>query len=241
MIIFVIWLSRRQRWLAVGWLWYLGTLVPVIGIIQTGSQAIADRYTYITIIGLFIIIAWTLPQLVTKWRFGKIVLGVSACAALAVMLLCTRMQVKHWKNSYTLFTHALKVTNNNIVAHHQLGSVFLKQKNFEKAVYHNKEVLKLEPDFPQAHQNMAIALTKLGRFDKAIEHYQELLKHKKENEPLNNSLGSLLLQRGRIDEAIKHFTEATRLDPDKMGYRMNLSTAMLQKRKTSQRKNEMRY
>jgi hypothetical protein len=128
----VIWLARRRCWLPVGWLWYLGTLVPVIGLVQVGAQAMADRYAYVPAVGLFIIIAWSLPELVKKWRYRKIGLRISAGIVLTFLLLCTRMQVRHWQNSVTLFEHALAVTENNYAIHCNYGRTLMRIAGWQR-------------------------------------------------------------------------------------------------------------
>ena len=231
----VVLMLRRKRWLTVGWLWYVGTLVPVIGLVQIGAQSIADRYMYVPIIGLFVIVGWSVPDIITKRRYGRIGLGLLTGIVFLVLILCTHSQVKHWKNSHALFTHALAVTDNNIIAHQQLGGIYSKQKKYEEAIVHYEAALEILPNYPKTHNNLAIALTKLGRLDEAIMHYRKLLEHHKDNAVIHNTVASLLTQRGQFDEAIKHFKEAVRLDPQKLSYRMNLETARMRQRKVKQR------
>jgi c-di-AMP phosphodiesterase-like protein len=118
----------------VGWFWYVGTLVPVIGLIQAGDQGMADRYTYIPLIGVFIIISWGVSELVKNWRHGRIELALTASTLLLALSICTLLQIRHWKNDITLFTHALKVTENNFVAHNNLGAALARQGKRKYAI-----------------------------------------------------------------------------------------------------------
>ena len=159
----------------VGWLWYLGTLVPVIGIVQAGAQAMADRYTYISLIGLFIVISWGIPNLLLKCRSQKIILAVSAGFTLLVLMLCTYNQVQYWKNSITLFEHTIKVTTNNFIIHNNLGNAFARQGNLEAAIYHYTEGLKMNAENANIHNNLGNVLSKQGKLEKAVLHYSKAL------------------------------------------------------------------
>ena len=144
-------LIRKAPYFAVGWFWYLGTLVPVIGIVQVGGQAMADRYTYIPLIGIFIIVAWGVPKLISKWRYKEKVLSISVGIIIITLLITTWRQVSHWKNSITIFKHAIRVTDkkypNIAFSTLQPGDIALvaKQKN-EEAISHYKMAIKLNPD-----------------------------------------------------------------------------------------------
>jgi len=155
-------LIRKEPYFAVGWFWYLGTLVPVIGIVQVGEQAMADRFTYIPLIGIFIIVAWGVPELISKWRYKEKVLSISVGIIIFTLLITTWRQVSHWKNSITIFKHAIRVTDkkypNFASIHYNLGiALFAKQKN-EEAISHYKMAIKLNPDYPAAHNKLETAL-----------------------------------------------------------------------------------
>jgi hypothetical protein len=181
----VIYFGRRRRYLPVGWLWYLGVLVPVIGLVQVGNQAMADRYTYLPAIGIFIMLAWGITELLAGWRFRKI---VSSAAGLIfiVLILYTRMQVCHWRNNFTLYEHALKVTANNYVAYNNLGAAFQSEGMFDEAIDHYQRALRIRPDYFFAHCNLGSALQSQGRFSEAAGHYQYALGLKPHYIPLNN-------------------------------------------------------
>jgi len=173
-------LIRKAPYFAVGWFWYLGTLVPVIGIVQVGGQAMADRYTYIPLIGIFIIVAWGVPELISKWRYKEKVLSVSAGIIIPTLLITTWGQVSHWKNSITIFKHAIRVTDkkypNFAIAYNNLGiALFAKQKN-EEAISHYKMAIKANPDYAFAHYNLGFALVAEGKNEEAIDYYKEAIR-----------------------------------------------------------------
>jgi tetratricopeptide (TPR) repeat protein len=233
----VIWLMRSRRYLLTGWLWYLGTLVPVIGLVQVGMQAMADRYTYVSLTGLFIIVAWGLPELVARWRYKKIVLGATAAVVVPAMMLCTWRQVSYWRNSYTLFTHALAVTDDNYVAHHALGTLFYKQKNYKMAIFHYKQTMKIKPvkyyapDYANAPGDIGMALLQLAEYDQAADAFREALKRNSELQKWHLGLGIALQKQGQLDEAITHFNKALQIKPDYLRARKNLADAFFHQSK----------
>jgi len=168
-------LIRKAPYFAVGWFWYLGTLVPVIGIVQVGGQAMADRYTYIPLIGIFIIVAWGVPELISKWHYKEKVLSISVGIIIFTLLITTWRQVSHWKNSITIFKHAIRVTDKKhptfAIAYNNLGIVlFAKQKN-EEAISHYKMAIKLKPDYAKAYNYLGEALFTEQKIEEAISHY----------------------------------------------------------------------
>jgi len=133
---------RKHPYLGVGWFWYLGTLIPVIGLVQVGKQAMADRYTYVPLIGLFVMIAWGVPDLLAGWRFRKVVLSISTGLLLSLLMIVTNLQVKHWQNDITLFEHTLAATSNNFIIHYNLGVAFDRQGKTQEAIAHFAEALR---------------------------------------------------------------------------------------------------
>jgi Tfp pilus assembly protein PilF len=220
--------ARRRPYLAVGWLWYVLTLVPVIGLVQVGGQAMADRYTYIPLIGLFIIIAWGVPELLALWTTEarrRTLLAASAGIVIAALAVCTYLQVGYWRDSVTLFDHAVKVTRRNAVAHNNLGVALVERGELGKAVAHYREALRIKPRYVEAHCNLAIAAIKQGRLDEAIAHCWEALRIRPGDADAHNNLGVALAKQGKLHEALAHFSEALRLDPDKKSARANLARA----------------
>jgi Tfp pilus assembly protein PilF len=217
--------GRRHPYLPVGWLWYVGTLVPVIGLLQSGDQGMADRYTYIPLIGLFIIISWGVSEFGKNWRHRRIVLAVTASTVLVALSICTLLQIQYWKNDITLFTHALKVTENNFVAHNNLGAALARQAKLQDGIAHFIEALRISPDYERAHFNLGLAKDKQGEIDEAIVHFSEALQIKPDYPEAHNGLGVALARQGRLEEAIAHFKAALQLQPDNGMARANLDLA----------------
>jgi tetratricopeptide (TPR) repeat protein len=207
-----LWQVRRRPYLVVGWLWYLGMLVPVIGLVQVGRQAYADRYTYLPTVGLLIALSWLVGELVARSRPRRAVAVGAAVAALAVLSALTVRQVPLWKDTRTLFSHALAVTHDNPVAHEELGEALLQEGQAQLAVPQFEEALRLLPGYPEAHANLGGALGVLGRYDEAIAHFRVALRSLDEPETRQN-LAYTLAQLGRMDEAIPEYEAALRLDP----------------------------
>jgi tetratricopeptide (TPR) repeat protein len=212
--VLVIHASHRRPYLGMGWLWYLGTLVPVIGLVQVGLQAMADRYTYVPLIGLFIMIAWGIPDILKGWRHRKTVFAVSAGLLLSVLAIVTWAQVQCWQNSIRLYKHTLKVTSKNSLIHYDLGVVMLRQGRYSDAITHLSESLRIEPDDAEAHNNLGIALVRQGKIQEAMVHYAEALRIKPDDAGTHNNLGVALARQGKIQEAMVHYAEALRIKPD---------------------------
>jgi len=205
---------RRHPYLLVGWLWYLGTLVPVIGLVQAGVQAMADRFTYVPLIGLFVIMAWGLPDLLAGWRHRRIALSLAASAAISAVMIFSWLQVQLWKNGVTLFEHTLSVTANNWLIHNNLGLTLIEGGRVEEAVSHYSEALRIKPDYAEAHNNMGVALGEGGRLEEAFYHLSEALRIKPDFAEAHNNLGIALGESGRLKEAVYHLSEALRIKPD---------------------------
>jgi tetratricopeptide (TPR) repeat protein len=205
---------KRLPWLFVGWFWYVGTLVPVIGLVQVGEQAMADRYTYIPFIGLFLILTWGASFLTGKWRSKNIALSVISTVIFFALIAATRAQVSYWKNSTRLFEHALSVTNGNYVIHNNLGFELALQGRMDEAIMHYRAALRINPEFELAHINLGSALFSQGEIEKSLAYYQTTLSQTPRFAGVHHNLGILLLRVGRIDEAVDHFQETLRIKPD---------------------------
>lgn len=223
----VFWRGRRYPYLPVGWLWYLVTLLPVIGLVKGGPRAIADRYTYVPLIGLFVMIAWGVPDVLSRWRYRTILLATSTGIVLSVLAICTWSQARHWRNSMTLCEHALEVTSNNVKAHNNLGNALLSRGRIQEAGAHYSEALRIEPNSAKLHYNLGIVRLQQGRFEEAIVHFLEVLRISPDSAETHSNLGIVLLRRGRLDEAIAHFLEALRIKPKLAEAHSNLGTALL--------------
>jgi tetratricopeptide (TPR) repeat protein len=227
--ILVLWSAKTHRYLFTGWFWYLGTLVPVIGLVQVGMQARADRYTYITLTGLFIIIAWGAPDLLAKWRHKKTALTLSALAVIAALSVCTYFQVRHWRDSLTLFQHAIDVTGDNYTTRLHLALSLLERNRIDEAVEIYQKHLKEAPDSIEALNNLGIALGKQGKFDEAVEYFEEALRIKPKYVSAHTNLSYVLLFQGKPEEAIIHLTEALKLSPNSVRAHYYLGQALAQK------------
>jgi hypothetical protein len=206
---------RRRPFLAVGWIWFLVTLVPVIGLVQVGGQSRADRYTYLPLIGLFIVIAWTAGELVDGRRRRRMVAVAVAAAALAACLILTAPQVKLWRDSETLFRHTLAVTTDNALAHVDLGFILAAQDGrIDEAMEHFAEAVRIRPNYVEGRNNLGLMLAVKGRLDEAIEQYRLALATNPRLTRTHSLLGSALNQQGKKREAFAEYQAALDLEPD---------------------------
>jgi len=213
----VIYWARRRPYLIVGWLWYLGTLVPVIGLLQVGVQAYADRYTYLPLLGIFIMIAWFAAELTAKWRRRKLAIGISISAVLmitAALLICTQNQVRKWRDNCTLYKHTLAVTENNGIMHYNYGCALLNDKeDFETAIEHFKKTLQIRPTKVSALNNWGVALQRLGKEQEAIEKWNQSIQIDPDNPNTNYHLGMALKRQQKYEDAAGHFEKSLQLKP----------------------------
>ncbi|HBL25782.1 MAG TPA: hypothetical protein DD490_02995 [Acidobacteria bacterium] len=212
-----IWRLRRHPFLAVGWFWFLGMLVPVIGLVQVGRQAMADRYTYLPSIGLSLLVTWGALALVGERRRLRQVLAGVAVVAVGLLAVAARAQVHTWKDSLTLFRHALAVTEGNYVAHLNVAIALSRLEGDAQAeleaVQHFKEVLRLQPHLPEGHSALATALQKWGKPAEALPHAQRAVSLRPKRGRLRLTLATILGDLGRREEAIAELRKAVELTP----------------------------
>jgi tetratricopeptide (TPR) repeat protein len=222
----VVYQRQTRPYLFVGWFWYIITLVPVIGIIQVGMQAMADRYTYIPLIGIFLLAVWGIAEATTGWAYQRIALSTLIVASITACTLTTWQQVSYWKNSATLFNHALTSTHKNFIAHFLLGCESEKQGKLDEAVTSYKATLTDNPYYGAAYGKLGKINYESGKLDDAIEYYYKELFVSPLSVNCRNNLGIALAENGKLDEAINHFTHALSLKPDFIQAQDNLKRAL---------------
>ena len=216
-------LRRKAPYFITGWFWYLGMLVPVIGLVQVGWQGHADRYTYLPQIGLYIAGSWALADLSVSWRHRRMVLGAAALFVIGALSWGAWIQASYWRDSETLFTHALAVTRNNDVAENNLGIIFLQKGQLEEAISRLQAAIDLRPENGPAHDNLAKAFLQKGRLEEAMVHYRKFLEIEPQNVEARNILGTALIQQGHVKEAIQQWQEALAIEPENGNAASNLA------------------
>ena len=219
-------LRRKCPYLIVGWLWYLGTLVPVIGLMQVGSQAMADRYTYLTQIGLSIAIAWGSVSLAGRSASRQRALAAVACMLVVAMVGYAWRQTAHWRDSQALWTHTLRCTSRNWLAHNNLGFALASHGQIDDAIDQYRKALAIKPDHFKAHYNLANAFAGRGQADEAVAEYLRALEIDPQDVDAHNNLGLTLAGRGQVDEAIDVYRRALDLKPDSINAHTNLGIAL---------------
>jgi tetratricopeptide (TPR) repeat protein len=207
-------LRRSQPYLAVGWLWYLGTLVPVIGLVQVGEQASADRYTYVPMVGIAIMLAWSAADFLTAHARARPVIVSGAAAACSACFVLTWVQSAYWQNSETLYSHAIAATTNNAVAHNNLAIYYLVHRRIQEAIPHIQEALRIKPDFRAAHTNLAAVLKLTGNLVESEREYLLSLSLEPASAGAHMGYGELLASEARLNEALREFSTAAALRPD---------------------------
>jgi hypothetical protein len=195
----VIWRAKRFPYLATGWLWYIGTLVPVIGIVQVASQAMADRFTYIPLIGLFIMVAWGVPDLLKKWKYRKEILVALSALSILCLSIITWTQVGYWQNSITLYDHSLKVTDNNMFIYYNRGFYYHNLGNYRQAIEDYNRAIEIKPGYAWAYLNRGNAYNLLGNYKKAIENFDRAIEIKPGFALAYNNRGGAYLMLGNKD------------------------------------------
>jgi tetratricopeptide (TPR) repeat protein len=224
----VIWKSRQYPYLPVGWFWYLGTLVPVIGLIQVGNQGLADRYTYIPLTGLFIVVAWGIPDLLGRLRYHKLIFSFAAAALLAILGLLTRAQVAHWRNDATVLKHATQAVRNNWWAQHAFARLLHAEGNLDQAIDYYIKSLQSESRNSFALNNLGLALVQKREFDKAIVCFTKALQLRPDRFEVHMHLGAALAENGQPDKAIAQLKQALQINPDAYRVHHNLGVLFTQ-------------
>lgn len=216
---------RRYPYLLVGWFWFLVTLVPVIGLIQVGGQSMADRYSYIPVIGLFIMVAWGIPDLTVGMKHRQSILSMLAGVVIIVFSAQTWRQLGYWHDNISLFRHTIQVTTDNYIIHNNLGGALAENGDLDAAILEYQEALRINPNDVKTHNNLGIALGKKGAFDAAIKEFQASLRINPTDGEIHNNLGFTLFNKGSMDAAIHEYQEALRLNPNDTKAYYNLEMA----------------
>jgi protein O-mannosyl-transferase len=214
---------NKRPYLLVGWLWYLGMLVPAIGFIQISYYAHADRYTYLPGIGLLLAGTWAVGDWSARWKYRGAVLGGSMAVVIGALMVFAWIQTGYWKDGQTLWNHTLACTTGNYTAHNNLGIVLLAKGRVDKASTQFQSALQIKPDYVEAHYNLGVALDQKGRVDEAITQFQKALEIEPDNAKAHLNLGNALQQKGRADEAIAHYQRALQIKPADPAIQNNLA------------------
>jgi tetratricopeptide (TPR) repeat protein len=207
-------LGFKKRYLLVGWLWFLGTLVPVIGLVQVGSQAMANRYIYLPSIGIFIIIAWGVNEFASRWKYYKTVVIAGILIIMISLIVATRHETSYWKNSITLFKHTLDITKNNYITYNNYGCALKDNGNYDLAIENFNESLRIKPDYVTAINNLGMVLRDQGKIDQAIALWEKALEIEPSNPNVNANLGLTFYMQGQYEKAIEYFNRALKNRPD---------------------------
>ncbi|MGC2627180.1 MAG: tetratricopeptide repeat protein, partial [Candidatus Udaeobacter sp.] len=213
----------KAPYFVTGWLWYLGMLVPVIGLVQVGWQGHADRYTYLPQIGLYIAVTWAVTDFTRTWPFQRMALGLATLIVVTALSWRCWLQASYWRDSETLFTHALAVTRNNDVAMNNLGIIFLEKGQLDDAISNLQAAIDVRPENAPAHDNLAKALLQKGQVAEAMVHYRKFLEIEPDNVEARNTLGTALIQQGKLREAISQWQEALAIQPENGNAASNLA------------------
>jgi protein O-mannosyl-transferase len=221
--------AKTRPYLAVGFFWYLVTLVPVIGLIQVGAQAMADRYSYVPFIGLFVMASWGCGDLANTYpHLRKLLAG----AAMLLVVLCaagTFHQLGYWQDNVTLFTRTIEITEDNWMAHTSLGSAYAKKRMFDMAVREFNQALEINPVNAATHYNLATLLSqKMGRYEESLRHYELAITVNPRMESAHYNLAGTLVNMGRLNEAVTEYFKALEIEPNEPDFHNDLGMALLQ-------------
>ena len=219
----------RHRWPAgfVGWFWFIGMLMPVIGLVQVGAQAMADRYTYLPLIGLFLLVTWSVPDWRSRYPWQTILVTTGVIIVLAACVIATRAQLRYWQNRVALFERALAVTPPNVVALYELGAALEKANRNEEAILRYRQALQLAPEHAVANYNLGNALSKERQYAEAVNHYERAIQSSPKATEMHNNLANALAEIGQLDEAVRHYQIALEGKPGDAVAHNNLANVLM--------------
>lgn len=219
-------LARKYPFAFTGWFWFLGTLIPMIGLVQVGEAAMADRYSYLPLIGIFIIVVWGAGEVFARWRLPQAAIALAAALILLASAVQTRSQLQFWRNSETLFRHTLAMTENNQVAWNNLGTWLSGSGQVAEAMDCFRRALQIKPGNPNTLYNLGNAFAKLGNWDEAINNYQSALQTTPDAADILSNLGFALAARKQYADATACFEKSLKLDPDSADAHNNFATVL---------------
>ncbi len=220
---------RSHAYFLTGWFWFLGMLVPVIGIVQVGTQAYADRYTYLPQIGLYIVVTWSVADIARSLRQHRVLAGTAMISSIAILMWPAWKQASYWRDSRILWTRALDVNSQNDTAHNGLCNLALKENRFEEAVFHARQAIKIRPNSADAHNNLGLALLGSGQKADARIEFQKVIETSPKRPRVHYNLATLLLADGELDQAIAEFRKELEIQPEFVEAQNNLGSALEQK------------
>ncbi len=223
-------LRKEKRYLFTGWLWFVGMLLPVIGIVQVGIQAHADRYTYLPQIGICLIATWTIVDLSGQWRHRRTILSVFAFATVAPLTWAARVQASQWSDSQSLWQHTIAVTSNNEMAREHLADAHLEKGRIDDAIAEARQAVRSDPESADAHGVLGAALARKGELDEAVTELRAALQLNPKLPRAHYNLANIFLQRGEVNEAITNYEAELRIQPKLPELHNNLASALLRKR-----------
>jgi tetratricopeptide (TPR) repeat protein len=222
-------LRRSHPYLLTGWFWFLGTLVPVLGLVAVGEQSMADRYTYFPLIGVLLMVAWGAEELTQSWRSQAFALTAASLIIIGTCILLTRQNIVYWKNSETLFRHVIAATRDNYSAHCSLGNALMSAGRPDEALAEFQTAVSLKPGSSENHCNVGVALASLNRMDEALAQFQIAVKLNPDNGLAHQNLGMALERMDRLEDAAREYEEAVRLMPSYAPAHNSLGIALAKK------------
>ena len=226
-VVIVYCIGRQKKYAMVGWLWYVGTLVPVIGLVQSGAQAMANRYMYIPMLGLLLIVGWAVKDYIDKQPRAKILAIILGVAVLSSLFVLTRMQVRHWQNSLTLFEYTLNVTENNPIAENNYGVALFNDGRIEETEPHLRKAISLAPAFVTAITNLAKVNMKQGKYNETVANLYEVIKHNEATADTYYDMATALEMQKKYDEAIKYYAKSLEMNPEDPAANKRMGIALL--------------
>jgi len=231
--------GRRFPFAFTGWFWFVGLLVPVIGIVHIGNHWTADRYTYVPIVGLFLVVGWGVPAVLARWTMPRLVLPAAAVVAVSACAIVATAQVSTWRDAKSLWQHALAVTTDNYLAHGTLGALLVNEGRMDEGIAHLNEWRRLRQGFAVVENDRGDVLARQGQLDEAMAHFAQAVKINPGMPEAHVNLGFALARMGRIQDAIRALEVGLRLEPNQPEVRCNLAVLYHQQGNTGEARRQL--